>query len=190
MTYVDRLLQKWRIRKVTPYIKKGMKVLDIGGADGLLFTFSQNCVSGSVGIDPSLPADTSLPGGYHLKKGFFPNDLPDQSGPFDAVVMLAVLEHFPTDQHTILASGIAQFLRPGGLLLITVPSAMVDHILPILVKLRLIHGMSLEEHHGYDVTHTQNIFPPPHFELVLHQRFQLGLNNFFIFKRNNTTLTA
>ena len=43
--------------------------------------------------------------------------------------------------------------------------------------------MSLEEHHGYDVRETTTVFPPPEFQLVKHQCFQLGLNNLFVFRR-------
>jgi len=42
--------------------------------------------------------------------------------------------------------------------------------------------MSLEEHHGYEVRRTAEIFCPPHFRLVCHRPFQLGLNNLFVFE--------
>jgi predicted SAM-dependent methyltransferase len=99
--------------------------------------------------------------------------------------MLAVLEHFPETAYDSLRSGCEKFLRPGGRLLITVPSHQVDLILKWLSFFRLIDGMSLEEHHGYEVSKTVEIFPPGKFRLVCHQRFQLGLNNFFAFERTN-----
>ena len=102
--------------------------------------------------------------------------------PFDAVTMLAVLEHFPAEAYESLAEGCRRFLIPGGKVIITVPSHRVDQILPVLVKLRLVHGMSLEEHHGYEVHHTTEIFSPPYFTLVCHKTFQMGLNNLFVFK--------
>ncbi len=49
--------------------------------------------------------------------------------------------------------------------------------------IRMIGGMSLEEHRSYDVGETTRIFPPPGCELVKHQRFQLGLNNLLVFRR-------
>jgi len=51
------------------------------------------------------------------------------------------------------------------------------------VAFHLIDGMSLEEHHGYEVSQTTKIFSPPDFRLVLHRRFQLGLNHLFVFER-------
>jgi 2-polyprenyl-3-methyl-5-hydroxy-6-metoxy-1,4-benzoquinol methylase len=116
-------------------------------------------------------------------RGYFPQDLPAEAGPFDAIVMLAVLEHFPAAQYQPLAEGCARLLKPGGRLIITVPSPAVDAILAVLVKLRLVHGMSLEEHHGYDVSETPKIFPAPKFRLVERSTFQLGLNNLYVFER-------
>jgi hypothetical protein len=99
--------------------------------------------------------------------------------------MLAVLEHFPPAAYDALRTGCEKFLKPGGKLLITVPSPAVDHILAVLKFLRLVDGMSLEEHHGYEVAQTGEIFPPPKFRLLRRKTFQLGLNNFFVFERTD-----
>ena len=68
-------------------------------------------------------------------------------------------------------------------MIITVPSPFVDQILKVLTTLRLVHGMSVEEHHGYDIKQTAQIFSAPNFRLLSHERFQLGLNNLFVFER-------
>ena len=96
--------------------------------------------------------------------------------------MLAVLEHFPEDAYAGLGANCARFLKPNGRLVITVPSPLVDRILVVLKGLRLVDGMSLEEHHGYDTTRTRTVFEP-RFRLIRHQRFQLGLNNLFVFEK-------
>ena len=85
----------------------------------------------------------------------------------------------------IWRAGCARFLKPGGRLIITVPAAAVDHILAVLKFLRLIDGMSLEEHHGYDVRQTPEIFSVGSTSELLcaQKRFQLGLNNLFVFER-------
>jgi hypothetical protein len=59
----------------------------------------------------------------------------------------------------------------------------VDWILAVLKFLRLIDGMSLEEHHGYQVKQTTAIFSAKSFRLLRRKRFQLGLNNLFVFER-------
>ncbi len=183
MTFLDRFLQNWRVRKARPFIRVGQRVLDLGSADGVLFDRLGDCGPGSVGIDPILRATTKSRQGFKMIRGYFPQDLPVGTGPFDAIVMLAVLEHFPAEQYELLADGCGKLLLPGGHLIVTVPSPVVDAILEILVKLRLVHGMSLEEHHGYDVNETPRIFSSPRFKLIEQSTFQLGLNNLFVFKR-------
>jgi 2-polyprenyl-3-methyl-5-hydroxy-6-metoxy-1,4-benzoquinol methylase len=183
MTKIDRILQAWRIKVTLPYIGQGYRVLDLGSADGELFRRSGCCGPGSMGIDPTLKASLTTVQGFQMISGYFPDDMPPGCAPFDVITMLAVLEHFPPSQYSNLADGIRRMLRPGGLLLITVPSAAVDEILIWLLKLRLIHGMSLQEHHGYDVNHTPIIFAEPAFKLLIHRQFQLGLNNLFVFQR-------
>ena len=119
---------------------------------------------------------------FQIVPGFFPKDMPEVS-PFDAITMLAVLEHIPETEYSSLREGCGRFLKPGGHLIITVPSPLVDHILKVLKMLHLIDGMSLEEHHGYEVGQTATIFAPPAFRLVCRKHFQLGLNNLFVFQR-------
>jgi 2-polyprenyl-3-methyl-5-hydroxy-6-metoxy-1,4-benzoquinol methylase len=181
MTPLDRFLQNWRIRKTRPFVLPGSRVLDIGSADGVLFQRISGLASDCLGIDPTLPAPV-VGTGFRLLPGFFPQDMP-AGDKFDAITMLAVLEHFPDAAHRALATGCGDYLKPGGRLIITVPAPFVDQILKILTALRLVHGMSLEEHHGYDVAQTPRIFAPPVFRLLRHERFQLGLNHLFVFER-------
>jgi len=181
--FTDRLLQNWRIAKIRPYILPGAKILDIGSEDGALFRHLGLMVgAGSMGVDPTLKQPLNV-NGFVLHAGYFPSAMPASSGHFDVITMLAVLEHFPETGYDSLRTGCKTHLRPGGKLLITVPSHQVDQILKWLTFLRLVDGMSLEEHHGYDVSKTSEIFRPPEFHLLCHQRFQLGLNNFFVFER-------
>lgn len=182
MKWTDRFIQRWRIRKVMPYIKPGARVLDIGSADGALFEQTPKLAPDCVGIDPTLKAAVRTDK-FVLIPGFFPKDMP-QVDAFDVITMLAVLEHFPEKEFAAVAEGCARFLAPQGLLLITVPSPAVDTILKWLKTFGLVDGMSLEEHHGYEVGQTTKIFPAPGFQLVTQKKFQLGLNNLFVFRRN------
>ena len=180
MTWVDRRLQSWRIAQARPFIKPGARVLDLGSADGALFQQLVGISSESLGIDPTLKTNVRVQG-VLLVSGKFPNDMPDVE-PFDVITMLAVLEHFPDDAYAGLSENCAKFLKPNGRVVITVPSAVVDHILAVLKFFRLIDGMSIEEHHGYDTKRTETIFYP-RFKFVRHHRFQLGLNNLFVFEK-------
>ena len=180
MTSVDRALQNWRIAMAAQHILSGARVLDIGSGDGALFKQLGDRLGGGLGVDPTLAADQNW-GRVQLRAGLFPDAIPAGTEPFDVITMLAVLEHFPEDAYAGLGANCARFLKPNGRLVITVPSPLVDRILVVLKWLRLVDGMSLEEHHGYDTERTRTVFAP-HFRLVRHQRFQLGLNNLFVFE--------
>ena len=182
MKFLDRFLRDWRIKMTTPYVRAHDRVLDIGCFDATLFEkLSAKPIGKSIGIDPLLKA-TIESEGYILVSGKFPNDLPADKT-FNCITLLAVLEHIPDEEQYKLSNDCFNYLEPSGRVIITVPSPFVDHILWILTKLRLIDGMSLEEHYGFMVDNVPMIFNSEQFKLIKQKRFQLGLNNLFVFEK-------
>jgi SAM-dependent methyltransferase len=177
---LDRLLQRWRFRKAATFVRAGDRILDVGCADGALFRYLGERLGEGVGVDPSLRRDV-VRGRYRLLAQPFPGALSGES--FDVITMLAVLEHLPPDALRDTPHACATVLRPGGRVVITVPSPTVDRILHWLERLRLIRGIGLHEHHGFNPATTQRLFSQPNFRLLGHRRFQLGLNNLFVFER-------
>ena len=182
MKPLDRFLQRWRIAKAGPYIGNGTRVLDVGCSDGTLFRQLGSRIGEGVGIDPDLREPVELPG-LHLLPGKFPEGLGNH-GPFDVITMLAVLEHIPPEHQQELARGCSQYLKPGGYLVITTPSPLVDRILDVLAFVRLIDGMSLEQHYGFEPGDTPAIFSGHGISLVEARKFQLGLNHLFVFRKD------
>jgi SAM-dependent methyltransferase len=182
VTVLDRILQRWRFAKVLPHIRPGDRIIDVGCGDAALARFAP-ALGEYVGIDPEAP-DSQDAGLLRLIRGEVPGTRPP-GGNFDAIVMLAALEHFPDDQMPKLARWSNGLLRLGGALLITVPSPRVDAVLDVLALLRLVdtHAMKPEEHHGFDPATAPSLFVQNGFELVRHEHFQLGLNNFFMFRK-------
>lgn len=182
MKFLDRFLRDWRVNKCLPYVNVNDSVLDIGCFDGSLFERLKNKpISKSIGIDPLLTERIETKD-YTLIPGIFPKDVPENQS-FDSIVMLAVLEHIPTLQQHSLSDDCLKLLNSNGRVIITVPSPFVDKILWVLSKLHLIDGMSLEEHYGFKVNQVSKIFDSNNFRLLKHKKFQLGLNNLFVFEK-------
>jgi SAM-dependent methyltransferase len=179
MRSLDRVLQNWRARVARPWIPQGAHVLDIGCHRGEFLSSLGARIGPSVGLDP-LTEPQATPR-YRLLQQMFtpPTEFPDAS--FDAVVMLATLEHIRDKDP--LARECWRLLRPGGRVIITVPSNLVDVIVHFLCKLRLADGMSLDEHHGYDPITTPEVFGRHGFALERWRRFQLGLNHLFVLRK-------
>lgn len=179
MKAVDRFLQSWRERKARAWLKPGARVLDIGCHQGEFLARQGAAIRESVGLDPlARPVTTPT---YALVATAFAEPVAFPAGRFDAIVLLATLEHIR--DKAPLAREAQRLLSPGGRLIMTVPSPRVDDIVHTLVRLGLADGMSLEEHHGFKPADTQPIFCAAGLELEHHEAFQLGLNHLFVFRR-------
>ena len=178
MRWLDRVLRDWRMRKAAPWVREGDRVLDIGSFDGAFLRMVEGKVARGVGVDPL--AEAWKNGKLEVVRGGVPG-LRFEEGAFDCITMLAVLEHI--HEREGLARECARLLAPGGRVVITVPRPVVDRILAGLKAVRLIDGMSLEEHEGYDVERTEGIFGTAGLRLVKRAGFQLGLNCLFVFEK-------
>jgi SAM-dependent methyltransferase len=179
MRILDRILQNWRARMARPWITAGAAVLDIGCHQGEFLNSLGEHIGPSVGLDP-LTKPLVKPR-YRLLAEPFLEPAPFQDQSFDVVVMLATLEHIK--DKAPLARECNRLLRPGGRVIITVPSRRVDTIVDWLCRLGLADGMSLEEHHGYDPSTTPAVFGEHGFELEKWRTFQLGLNHLFVLRK-------
>src|SRR5438309_1525317 len=186
MRCIDRVLQKWRARMARPWIAGGAHVLDIGCHQGEFLKSLGERIGPSVGLDPLALPETAPR--YRLLPELFKPPTAFTDGSFDAVVMLATLEHIRDKEP--LARECWRLLRPGGRVIITVPSGFVDVIVHLLCKIRLADGMSLDEHHGYDPRTTPDVFGRHGFTLERWRRFQLGLNHLFVLKKDRTAAVA
>lgn len=184
MKALDYYIQHWRIAKAGPFIPRNSRVLDVGCGDGALFRHYKSRIVEGVGLDTTLDRLIELKN-VKLLPGEFPRDANGLSS-FDVITMLAVLEHLPTVLYPELAPAFVRLLRPGGYLIVTVPSSFTDHVLKLLKLLHLIDGMCLEEHHGFVAGETPAICGSEQVRLVCHKRFQLGLNNLFVFRRTES----
>ncbi|HEY6782353.1 MAG TPA: class I SAM-dependent methyltransferase [Candidatus Dormibacteraeota bacterium] len=176
----DSVLQLWRIRKAAPYIPRGAHVLDIGCSDGALFRVLGGRIASGVGIDTAPVPDDH--GFFRFIQGYAPEALP-KGDRYDVITMLAVLEHIPPDAQRDLAASCVLMLRPRGRIVCTVPSPKVDSLIHLGQRLRILEGMAEHEHDGFEPADTVRLFTEWGFALRRARRFQLGLNNLFVFAR-------
>ena len=106
MKALDKYLQAVRIGKAKRYINKGDTVLDIGSVDGVMFERWKGYISKGIGVDPTLNEIVKTDF-YELYPGYFPEACPTGMR-FNAITLLAVLEHIPTNQQKILAENCGQ----------------------------------------------------------------------------------
>ncbi len=181
MKMIDRWLQSWRERKVRAWLKPSARVLDIGCHQGEFLERLSEGIRESVGLDPLAQARATT--AFVLQAVPFAEPLNFPAGRFDAIILLATLEHIR--DKAPLAREARRLLAPGGRLIMTVPSPRVDDIVHTLVRLGLADGMSLEEHHGFQPADTAPIFTAAGLQLEHHETFQLGLNHLFVFKQTS-----
>jgi SAM-dependent methyltransferase len=182
MKPLDRALQHIRVRMVRPYITARSHVLDIGCADGALYS-KVAPVERYVGIDPDAPDASPAPNVTFIRD-VFPTPRLRSSDQFDVITVTAVLEHVPGEAQPAFARACAGHAKPGAHLAITVPAPVVDSILVALKRGSLLDGMKEGEHYGFDPSLTPSLFEPHGFRLERHRRFELGLNHLFVFRRH------
>jgi 2-polyprenyl-3-methyl-5-hydroxy-6-metoxy-1,4-benzoquinol methylase len=179
MRWLDRALQRWRIAKAIAHVRAGDRLLDVGCHEGELLERVAGRVAAATGVDP-VAAPREAPG-LRIVRGVFPGDVAAAPGAFDCITALAVLEHVP--DAAAFARACAAALAPGGRVVLTVPHAVVDRILDVLIAVRLVDGMAHEEHHGFDAATTPALFEAAGLRLARRQRFQLGLNCLYVFEK-------
>ena len=183
MKKLDRFLQRARIKQAKPFIKKNTRVLDIGCSNGVLFQILSDRIEFGLGIDPDLSESQNYRN-YELRKGYFPKDIKETDGFFDVITILAVIEHIPASDLPEFVDACIHLLKPGGYIVITVPSKIVDEILVVMKFIGLIDGMALEQHHHYESGQIPRYFSRKPIIFHLHKRFQLGLNNLFVLNKS------
>lgn len=180
MRMIDRIIRDWRYRKVEPYVPYGCRLLDIGGGDGSFLSRMRARIREGVCADPLIEERSD--GKLMFIRLRVTDRLPFPDRSFDVVTMLAVYEHLgPQRQH--ITREVFRILNENGLALLTVPSHLVDYISKALISIRLADGPSIEEHNLFRSSDTKVIFEGCGFKLRLLSKFQLGLNNLFIFKK-------
>ncbi|NUM52479.1 MAG: class I SAM-dependent methyltransferase [Candidatus Hydrogenedentes bacterium] len=125
-------------------------VLDIGcGAFPLLLMNIE--AAERIGIDQSVEPDVaraSAARGIEIVAHDLARNpsLPYESGRFEVVTMLAVIEHVPRDAGLTVAREVHRVLKHGGKFILTTPAAWTDPILRSMARLGLVSAQEIDEH--------------------------------------------
>ncbi|MFA5075654.1 MAG: bifunctional glycosyltransferase/class I SAM-dependent methyltransferase [Candidatus Babeliales bacterium] len=145
--FLEKFLRQFRLGKILPFIKMSQVVCDIGcGSHFVLLRKISDRTKECIGIDRKVvPASYS---NLHIFSMEINDTLPLEDASVDIVTMLATLEHFDNDKGIVLEA--RRILRPGGRLLITVPSKNAKWIIHVLAfGFGLISRSEIREHKRY-----------------------------------------
>ena len=181
-TGIDHFIARLRFRAAYPYIRQGSRVCDLGcGLEAAFLNYAADRVASGVGVDDQVQDGAG--GQFQRVNANICARLPLQSGQFDHVVMLAVLEHLPQPEPVLREAH--RILAPSGSLILTWPSAAVDPILNVLHRARLVSDeMESDEHQRrIPVSVLQQMLERIGFKSFHHRRFEFGLNNLMVANR-------
>jgi SAM-dependent methyltransferase len=179
MSFFGRIIQRWRDRVVRPWIPVGARVLDIGCQRGEFLRSLGDSIGPSVGLDPLAPPETNAR--YSLVPEAFREPAPFPDAAFDVVVMLATLKQIP--EKDPLVRECFRLLRPGGRVVLTLPSPWLAGLVALLARLCCPSRAAPEGRPGADPRSVPPLFARHGFALETWHRFQLGMNHLFVFRK-------
>jgi SAM-dependent methyltransferase len=182
--FLSGTVKAFRHRKALAFLRPGDRVLDAGcGLGEIVARLPRGVEYTGVERVPWLCGECRS---RHPGRTFLQGDLlellPSLPGGYDAVLMLALLEHAP-DPGALLGAA-ASLLRPDGRLLATTPSPWGERLHTLGARLRLLSSMASEEHHallGREAV--QALAGGAGLVPERYERFLLGLNQLFVFRR-------
>jgi len=178
-TGIDHFIARMRFRAAYPHVRAGSRVCDLGcGLEAAFLDYAEDKVASGIGVDDQV--ESGMQGRWRRVHADIRATLPLDSGQFDHVVMLAVLEHLVEPEPVLREA--YRILAPGGSLILTWPSWMVDPILSVLHMMHLISDeMESDEHQKrIPAEALEQMLRRIGFQKFLRKRFEFGLNNLMV----------
>ncbi len=168
------------MKRVIEHIPTQAKLLDIGcGTTAAFLKAIASRLEQGVGVDFKVsPIESGNLKTYQVR---LDEKLPFDDDAFDVVTLLAVLEHIEYEQEIL--QEIERVLKPGGKVILTVPSVWAKPVLEFLAyRLRVVSEAEIRDHKRYYNRKLLDraLVERAGFKGFRHQYFQLWMNNFCI----------
>jgi len=178
-TAFDRFVASCRFRAAAPHIRSQSRVCDLGcGAGAPFLHHVESRLASGVGLDEY--AGKSTQEKISVIPADITSELPLDSGQFDHVTMPAVLEHLAEPKKVLTEA--YRLLRPGGSLIMTWPSSLVDPILEVLTRIKLVNDeLGFDQHQPrIPVVKLKDMLKGIGFAQIENGTFEFGLNNWLV----------
>ena len=134
-----------RANKMIPNKLRSGRILDIG-CGSFPYFLSHVYFQEKFAIDQLSPS--AVPADIHFNTLDLNNEpkLPFEDNYFSVLTMLAVVEHLNPTSLVSLFKEAYRTLKPGGIIIITTPSAWSDGLLHFMARVRLVSPEEINEH--------------------------------------------
>lgn len=176
LTLFEPLFDELRIRKILPHLPRGGVFVDIGCDQPQILIDRvcedmKTCIGLDIVVEPHSYKNVKILR-QDLRKKI---ELPSNSA--DAITLLAVLEHMKHPNEIV--GECFRILKPGGVLLITVPSPASKPILELFAILGLVRKEMIEQHENYfTVERLRTLMEKTGFSHIVVDLFEVGCNTF------------
>jgi 2-polyprenyl-3-methyl-5-hydroxy-6-metoxy-1,4-benzoquinol methylase len=145
---LENLFQAIRFQKIEPFIKNGLKVLDLGCGFGGSF-LKKECFKIAEGVEYDISVSKhKISDNINLFPNKLDGNLKLQPNYFDTVTALAVVEHL--SKLRLVINQAYKTLKRGGYFILTIPSPKAKPILEFLAyKVHIVSEREIKDHKRY-----------------------------------------
>lgn len=146
--YIEKLLAQLRANKANKLIPAQFRtgrILDIGCGSYPYF-LSHTTFKNKFAIDQQKPYSFTSDIRWTCLDLNHVDQLPFETGYFEVVTLLAVIEHLDPGNLVKLFHEIKRLLIPGGVLIVTTPASWSDGLLKLLASINFVSKEEINEH--------------------------------------------